>query len=105
MLSIQHPPGNAIPEFDQRSDNCSHVCPSLRGKKTGDVFEDEPLRLELFDEARDLVEEPASLSSQASTSAGKAEVLAGESSDENAVAWCKSCCDELLTCDLRDVIE
>jgi hypothetical protein len=57
VLSVKHPPGKAIPEFDQRSDNCSHVCSSLTGKKSRDVFEDEPLRFGFVGDPCDLIKE------------------------------------------------
>jgi hypothetical protein len=45
MLSVQHSPANAIPEFDQRPDEDSHVSAAVRRQKTGDVFKNEPPRL------------------------------------------------------------
>ena len=82
VLSVKHAPGDAIPEFPQRPDDGAHVPPPVRRQKARDVFEQKPRGRAFASDATELPEESASLSSQSATISRHAEILAGESSDE-----------------------
>lgn len=115
VLSVQHAVGVPIPEFSQRPEDGTHVsavrceAPSFarRGatgrQKPWDVLNDQPTGSEFVSETHELVEQPGSLSSQASAPASQADVLAGESSTENIDIW-SSVCFESLTRDLSHVL-
>lgn len=116
VLSVKHPPDHAVPEFDQPPNDDGEVAASVVGtrpsssgvlvllfaednrcrsavrasarrQKAGDVLDDQPTGTELSSETMELEPQSAPLSSQASTASSHAEVLAGESSDENIDGW------------------
>jgi hypothetical protein len=52
VLSVKHPIGEPIPEFDQRPEEGTKVPPSSRRQDTGDVFPDDPSGLEFVSQAK-----------------------------------------------------
>jgi len=57
-LSVQHSPGEAIPEVSQRPDDGTHVPSSMRRQEARDVLEDDPTGRELAQEPDDVPVEP-----------------------------------------------
>jgi hypothetical protein len=72
-------PATVIPERGQISDN--HVCASA--SDGSDVFQEDEPRSKLADKADDFAVKAASLSLQASTGPGEAEILAWESGGDD----------------------
>jgi len=58
VLSVQHAPGEAIPEFCQRPDDGTHVPSAMRRQEARDVFEDDPGGREVSQESGDVPVEP-----------------------------------------------
>jgi hypothetical protein len=53
VLSIKHPPADAIPALDQRFNDCGHISSVITGKKTNDIFENEVFRFGFVEESTD----------------------------------------------------
>src|SRR5438270_6647914 len=57
VLSVQHSVGEPIPELRQRPEHGAHVPSASRRQEAGDVLDDSPGRLELVEDAGELIEE------------------------------------------------
>lgn len=105
VLRIQHSPSDAIPEVNQRPEDGTHIPSSVGGKETRDVFEEEPLRLEVFRDPDDLPEETGSGTGESGTLSSEGDVLAGEPCGKDATLGVESCCNEVICRHLTDVVE
>jgi hypothetical protein len=83
ILSVQHPPGEPIPEFCQRPKEGSQRPSSVRRQDTGDVFPNKPLRLKYADQTAELQRERTSVALDSGAEAGNREILTRGSSDED----------------------
>lgn len=94
VLSVQYPPADAIPEFDQRLEDDGKVPPTGAVEQTRDVLKQQPAGTEASSEAYDLEEQPAPRASEASTLTSMGQVLAGESATEqidgSKLGWIES---------------
>jgi hypothetical protein len=99
VLSVQHSVGEPVPEFRQRPEHGAHVPSAFRRQEAGDVLDDGPRRLELVDDACELVEEARPRAVEAGSPTCDAEVLAGESSTEEID------CRKVSSSDFSDIIE
>ena len=105
VLSVQHSPGDAIPEFPQRPDDGSHVPSCVRGQETGDVFEDKPAGRKALQEPGDVPEKSGPCPrTHACTTAGHAEVLARESCREDGPGRVGSCRVDVIWGELLNVV-
>jgi hypothetical protein len=88
VLSVQHSPGAAIPEFDQRPDDGTKVPSAVAGQDTGDVFPYQPRGPESSSQAAILEGQVAAVVIHSASKAGDAEGLTGSSADENIDTCC-----------------
>lgn len=106
VLSVSNPPGHAIPEFDQASDDSGEVVslvhfPALsvthtarrvidrrpRGKQARDVLRENPAGSKFSNEATELPPQPRPLSTQSRTMPSHGEVLTRPAARENIDSW------------------
>jgi len=80
--SVNHPPGNAIPDFGQRCENDSKVSSVGRGEEPNDVFKHDPSWLKLICDSGELKEQAGAVTGESGSLPGDAEILARESSAE-----------------------
>jgi hypothetical protein len=81
VLSVQHSPGDAIPDVDQTPDDRRHISAAVRREKSGDVLNQRPSRSDGVDDSEVFPPEPGLGSGESVPVSGEGEVLAGESSD------------------------
>jgi hypothetical protein len=82
VLRVKAPKDPPIPALPQRPEDGSKIPPAVGRQKAADVLENHPAGTQLASDAKELPEQPASLSTQARTASSHAEVLAGEAAAE-----------------------
>jgi hypothetical protein len=75
VLSVQDSAGDAITAFNQRPLDGSIIPSSVRRQETGDVFKNEPLRLQLFKKSEILPKESRPLAVESGSTPCEAKVL------------------------------
>lgn len=103
--SVNDPAGDAITAVNQRPEDGSIIPSSVTRQETGDVFKNEPSRLQLFKKSQKVPEETRSLSSETFSLPGQGPVLTGNPSGEDSPLWDESSSANIVTSYLRDVIE
>jgi len=99
-LSVQHSPGATIPEFRQRNDDGAKIPPAVRGQNSGHVFPDNPAGPKAASKPAKFEGQAATRVTQAASSSGGAEGLAGSSSGQN-VNWAAAFIDH---CEVAKVL-
>jgi len=82
VLSVQHSPAAAIPEFCQRPDDGSEIPSAARGQHSGHVLPDDPAGATSASQTAKLKGQVAAFVVQTSSEAGDGEGLAGGSPHE-----------------------
>jgi hypothetical protein len=78
--TVQHSPGHAIPEVGQRREYDGEISATVRGKKSGDVLNDEPAGPNSVGDACELEEQRRALAGEARSPPRDRDVLTGEAS-------------------------
>jgi len=82
VLSVQHSPGEAIPEFSQRPDDGGKIPSAARGQHSGHVLPDDPAGATSASQTAKLKGQVAAFVVQTSSEAGDGEGLARGSPHE-----------------------
>jgi hypothetical protein len=95
VACVESPPGHAVPEVGQRSQNDAEVPTIARGEQPGYVLEEHPTGSNSVEGPGELEEEAGSVSGEPASLAGGGEILAGEASAEEintaeVVPWVES---------------
>jgi len=81
-------------------------CAGADGRQeTGDVLKKEPAWAQVVGQPHDVPEQPRTCATQARAASRHGEVLAGEAPGDDASSWNKSSCSQLVTRNLRHVVE
>jgi hypothetical protein len=70
VARVKHPPGNAVPELNQRSQDRREVPPLVGREEAGDVLQQNPARTYGANDAGEVEEQPRAGSGEAGAAAG-----------------------------------
>jgi len=82
ILAVQHCVADHRPAFPKSFKDRGHIPSAVRAKQPWNILEESIGRLERLGDSDDFIEEAGAFAGEASASSGNAEVLAGESADE-----------------------
>ena len=100
-LSVKHSPCEMIPDTIQRPDECPEVPSCRSGKSSGDVFPQEPLRLNLCHKAYKVHGQSAADVGKSASFSGDGEALARSPPDQKVN--CSTVFSPVYLCHVPDV--